>query len=109
MKTKTKKTRNARKVELADRQPADRPTGRFWSQWLRPRGVAFLAQTVGPMYFVVKNCGDGTVCLAADNGDLTDVPPGTVRATYAHGNITVKNRADKPCRIEFDFLPINRR
>jgi hypothetical protein len=107
---KRNKVKNPRrvKVECADRQPSDRTTGKFWSQWLGPRGVAFLAQTVGPMYFVVKNCGAGRICLAADNGDLTDLPPGAVRATYAHGNITVKNLAEQPCRIEFDFLPINR-
>jgi hypothetical protein len=44
--------------------------------------------------------------LMAQQGDLMDLPPGAVRATYARGTITVENRGGKSVLIEFDFLPI---
>jgi hypothetical protein len=44
--------------------------------------------------------------LVAQNGDLKDLPPGAVRATYALGTITVENRGENPALIEFEFLPI---
>lgn len=65
-----------------------------------------LSQTLGPIYFIVKNCGSNNVMLMAEQGDLMDLPPGAVRATYARGMITVENRGDKSVLIEFDFLPI---
>ena len=85
---------------------ADSPSGRFWTQWIKPRGSAFLAQMLGPVYFVIKNHGSNNVMLTAHHGDLMDISPGAVRATYAHGTITVENRGEDPALIEFDFLPI---
>src|SRR4051812_11667568 len=82
------------------------PGGRFWTQWIEPKGAALLSQTLGPIYFVIKNRGSNNVMLMAQNGDLTDLPPGAVRATYANGTITVENRGEKSVLIEFDFLPI---
>jgi hypothetical protein len=82
------------------------PRGRFWAQWIEPKGAALLSQTMGPIYFIIKNCGSNNVMLMAQQGDLMDLPPGAVRATYARGTITVENRGGKSVLIEFDFLPI---
>jgi hypothetical protein len=65
-----------------------------------------LAQMLGPVYFVMKNHGSNNVMLNAHQGDLKEVPPGAVRATYARGTITIENLGDKPVLIEFQFLPI---
>ena len=61
---------------------------------------------LGPVYFVVKNHGSNNVMLMAQYGDLMDLSPGAVRATYARGTITVENRGEKPALIEFEFIPI---
>jgi hypothetical protein len=82
------------------------PTGK-WTQWIKPKGAALLSQTLGPIYFVIKNCGSNNVMLMAQQGDLMDLPPGAVRATYARGTINVENRGDKSVLIEFQFLPVN--
>jgi len=81
-------------------------SGQFWTQWIEPRSAAFLSQMLGPVYFVVKNHGPHNILLAAHHGDLMEIPPGAVRATYARGTITVENRGDKAVRIEFQFLTI---
>ena len=81
------------------------PTGK-WTQWINPNGAAFLSQTLGPIHFVIKNHGPHTIRLVAHQGDLMDLPPGAVRATYARGTITVENSGEKPVLIEFEFLPI---
>ena len=47
--------------------------------------------------------------LVAQHGDVMDLPPGKVRATYGHGTIRVENRGEKSALIEFDFLPIFKR
>jgi hypothetical protein len=54
------------------------PTGK-WTQWIEPRGAALLSQTLGPIYFVIKNCGAHTIRLVAQQGDLMDLSPGAVR------------------------------
>jgi hypothetical protein len=84
----------------------DKPNGRHWTQWIKPKGAALLSQMLGPIYFVVKNHGSNNVLLMAQRGDLMDLSPGAVRATYAHGTITVENRGEKPALIEFEFIPI---
>ena len=68
-----------------------------------------LSETLGPVYFVIKNCGSNNIGLLAGYGDLMDIRPGHVRATYAQGVIRVENRADKPALIEFEVLPITKR
>ena len=75
----------------------------------RAEASGFARSNWGAIYFVVKNCGPNNVMLMAQNGDLMDLAPGAVRATYAHGTINVENRGEKPVLIEFDFLPIHRR
>jgi hypothetical protein len=77
-----------------------------WTQSIEPKGSAFLSQTLGPVYFVVKNHGPHNVLLTAHQGDLMDLPSGAVRATYARERITVENKGDKPALIEFEFMPI---
>ena len=73
------------------------------------RGEQPYSETLGPFYFVVKNyCPDG-IMLVAQHGDLMDLPPGKVRATYGHGTFRVENRGEKSTLIEFDFLPIFKR
>ena len=84
----------------------DGPSGRFWTQWVQPQGAALLSEMLGPVYFVVKNHGSNNVMLMANQGDLMDLSPGAVRATYARGTIRVENRGVKPALIEFDFVPI---
>ena len=81
------------------------PTGK-WTQWIEPKRAALLSQTLGPIYFVIKNRGAHTITLVAQQGDLMDLSPGAVRATYARGTITVENRGEKSVLIEFEFLPI---
>jgi hypothetical protein len=85
----------------------DGPNGRFWTQWIRPKGAALLSQMLGPVYFVVKNHGANNVMLVAHHGDLIELPAGAVRATYARGTITVENKGEKPALIEFEFMPIH--
>jgi hypothetical protein len=85
------------------------PSGRFWTQRIEPKGAALLSETLGPVYFVIKNCGSNNIGLVAGYGDLMDIRPGHVRATYAHGIIRVENRADEPALIEFEVLPITKR
>jgi hypothetical protein len=77
-----------------------------WTQWIQPNGVAFLAQNLMPVHFVIKNAGTESVRLFAEQGVQMDLPAGTVHATYAAGHITVENRSDKWVLIQFEFLPI---
>src|SRR5262245_53959355 len=82
------------------------PSGRFWTQRIDPKGAALLAQTLMPCHFIIKNHGPNNIRLVAEQGDLMDLPPGAVRATYARGTITVENWGEKSTLIEFEFLPI---
>ena len=89
-----KSSEKAKKTELARLGGGpEGPSGRFWTQWIEPWGVALLSQTLGPVYFVVKNRGPNDIWLAAQCSDLMDVRAGDVRATYAYGTITVLARA----------------
>jgi hypothetical protein len=51
----------------------DGPSGRFWTQWIQPKGAALLSEMLGPVYFVVKNHGANNVMLMANQGDLMDL------------------------------------
>jgi hypothetical protein len=108
---KSKSAKNAHKAKLAKSAGngggPNVPTGK-WTQWIEPKGAALLSQMLGPVHFVVKNHGKDNVRLVAEYGDLMDLRPGAVRATYARGTIRVENRGDKPVLIEFEFLPILR-
>jgi len=64
------------------------------------------SETLGSLYFVLKNHGAHTIRLVAQQGDLMDLSPGAVRATYARGTINVENRGEESVLIEFEFLPI---
>jgi hypothetical protein len=100
--------KNATKAKRVDRGGGpDKPNGSHWTQLIKPKGAALLSQMLGPIYFVVKNHASNDVMLMAQHGDLMDLSPGAVRATYAHGTITVENRGEKPALIEFEFLPIH--
>jgi len=79
-----------------------------WSQWIEPRGVAFLAQRLTPCHFHIKNHGPEPVRFFAEHGDHLDLPAGKVRATYASSTITVENESEKWVLIEFEFVPIRR-
>ena len=96
----------ARKGNLED-ATFEGPSGRFWTQRIKPKNAALLSETLGRCYFVIKNHGPNGVMLIAHQGDLMDLPSGAVRATYAHGTIRVENRGKHPVLIEFDFLPIH--
>ena|SRR5208282_1278409 len=80
-----------------------------WTQWIEPRGVAFLAQRLTPCHFHIKNHGPEPVRFFAEHGDHLDLSAGKVRATYASSTITVENGSEKWVLIEFDFLPIFRK
>src|SRR5947209_19476067 len=82
------------------------PSGHFWTQQIEPKGAALLSQLLKPCTFVVKNHGPASVRLAAQYGDLMDLAPGAVRATYANATITVENTGETSVTIEIDFLPI---
>ena len=107
MKSKSVKTlRNTKKTKAAGNSGGPNvPTGK-WTQLIKPKGAALLSQTLGPIHFVIKNCGSNNVMLMAKQGDLMDLSPGAVRATYARGTINVENRGNEPVLIEFEFLPI---
>jgi hypothetical protein len=79
---------------------------RHWTQWIEPKGAALISEMLLPCHFVVKNYGPETLRLVAVDGDLMDLPPGTVRATYAKGTVRVENRGEKSVLIEFEFYPI---
>jgi hypothetical protein len=107
MKSKSvKNTSNAKEGKLATHAAVLEGRSGSWTQWIEPRGAALLSEMLGPVYFVVKNRGSSNVTLIAHHGDLFDLSPGAVRATYARGIIRVENRSEKPALIEFDFLPI---
>jgi hypothetical protein len=59
-----------------------------------------------PCIFVVKNHGPNNVRVVAEYGDQMDLAPGTVRATYTAGKVTVENMGEALVTIEFDFLPV---
>jgi hypothetical protein len=101
-------SKSAKKAKIADHGGgSDGPTGRFWTKWIEPKGAALLSQTLGSCYFVIKNHGPNDIKLVAHHGDLMDLSPGEVRATYAHGTITVENNGKKSVLIEFEFLPLH--
>jgi hypothetical protein len=81
-----------------------------WTQWIGPKGVAFISETLMAVHFVIKNRGPGPVFLMAEQGKQLDLGPDAVHATYACGTIWVKNRDEKlGALIEFEFLPIFRK
>jgi hypothetical protein len=84
-----------------------KPSGSFWTQTIAPKGAALLSEMLGPIYFIVKNHGSNNLRLVAGFGDLMDLSPGAVRATYARGNIRIENWGKEPALIEFQFLPIH--
>jgi hypothetical protein len=95
-----------RKRESNNGDKLSKPSGSFWTQIIAPKGAALLSERLGPVYFVVKNHAEDNVVLVAGQGDLMDLRPGAVRATYARGTIRVENKAKKPALIEFQFLPV---
>jgi hypothetical protein len=89
--------------------PLESRTG-HWTQWIGPKGVAFISETLMPVHFVIKNHGPGPVFLMAGQGKQMDLGPDAVHATYACETVWVKNRDEKlGALIEFDFLPIFRK
>jgi hypothetical protein len=77
-----------------------------WTQWIPPSGAALISERLTPCHVVIKNHGAHTVMLVAQHGDLFDLAPGAVRATYASGIIRVENEDKKSgILIEFDFYP----
>jgi hypothetical protein len=106
-----RKTKPKPKPKLVGRGGGlERPSGRFWTQWIEPKRVAYISETLMPVHFVIKNHGPGPVFLVAAQGKRMDLLPDSVHATYACGTIWVENRDEKlGALIEFDFLPIFRK
>src|SRR5262249_51626062 len=92
--------KKAKKVNNDGRRAG--PSGNFWTQLIKPRGAALLSETLQPCHFVVKNCGRNNVLVVAHNGDLMELCPGDVRATYANGTIRVENWGERSVLIEFE-------
>ena len=114
--TKRKRTTPAKRknaVPAKQKHVVPRPAmvGRtgHWTQWIKPKGMAFLAQRLTPCNFVIQNHGPETVRFFAEYGDHLDLAAGDARATYAGSTITVENGSKKWVLIEFDFLPIFRK
>ena len=84
----------------------DGPTGRYWTQWIEPRGAALLSENLRRILFVVKNHGSNNIMLVTEHGGMMDLPPGKVRPTHSYGAVRVENRGEKSVLIEFEFLPI---
>ncbi len=108
---KSNSTKNSHKAKQAKSAGhgggPEGPSGNFWTMRIEPKGVALLSETVGRCYFVIKNWASHPVRLVAQYGDLMDLRPGAVRATYACGIIRVENRDEESsAEIEFQFLPI---
>jgi len=81
-----------------------------WTQWIPPKGAALISQILMPCHFVIKNHASHSVHLVAQYGDLMDLVPGAVRATYAQDTIRVENNnAESWALIEFDFYPFFRK
>ena len=96
-------TKAKRAINLSE---PENPTGQNWTQWIDAGGVAFLSQVLPRSIFVLKNHGPESVELIAQHVDLMTLSAGAVRATYAYGTVTVKNKSAKRIMIEFEFLPI---
>jgi len=121
MKTTKRKTRTAAKRKSTNLHEARKtkpklagrgrgpegPTGRFWTQWIEPKGAALLAERLMPCHFLVKNCGSGNITLFAEHGDYFDLRPGEARATYVHGTLRLENRTDQRVLIVFEFFPVH--
>src|SRR5271170_7402517 len=91
---KSKQTKTARLT--GNGGGPDKSNGTHWMQRIPPKGAALLSQILGPIHFVVQNRSPNNVKLVAEHGDLMDLPPDAVRATYARGVIRVENPSDKP-------------
>src|SRR2546423_13654765 len=100
--TMRKSSQKAKKTQVAclGRAPEGH-SGRFWTQWIEPKGAALISQTLRPCHFVIKNHGPNSIRLVTEYGDLMDLAPGAVRATYASGTLTVENGGEKSVLIEF--------
>jgi hypothetical protein len=94
-----------RKDAVRSREAVPEGSSGHWTQSIEPNRSAFLSQTLGPVYFVIKNHGPNNVMLMAHHGDLMNLSAGAVRATYARETITVENKGEKPALIEFEFMP----
>jgi hypothetical protein len=106
----SKSSKKVKKAKLSGQgRGPEGPTGRFWTQWIEPKGVAFLSQTLTPCHLLIKNHGPEAIRFFAEQGDHLDLPADKVRATYAAGTITAENKSDKWVLIEFELLPIYRR
>jgi hypothetical protein len=80
--------------------------GGHWTILINPHKMAFISQTLRPCHVVIQNHGPGQIWLVAGDGDLMDLPPGQLRATYVRGSLTIEVRDDKPALIELDFFPV---
>ena len=93
-----KNLRKAKKVKLAGHgRGPEGPTGRFWTQWIEPKGAALLAQTLMPCHFVVKNHGPESLRLVAQNGDLMDLPSGKCAQRTLTGRSRWRTAAKNGC------------
>ena len=107
MKSKSlKNSGNAKKAKLTGNGGAPEGPIGHWTQRITRERPALLSEHGVRCYFIVKNHGPDGAYLEADYGDHYDLPPGTVRATYAYGIIRVENRGEKSALIEFEFLPL---
>lgn len=101
-----KKGSVAKKSEATPRDGVpDGPIG-HWTQRITREKPALISERYVRCYFVVKNHGPDSVYLVAEQGEHYDLPPDTVRATYACGIIRVELRGKTSALIEFDLHPL---
>jgi hypothetical protein len=77
-----------------------------WNVWVTRERAGLFAQMLRPCHVVVQNHGPAPVRLVAQDGDLMDLPPGCLRATYVRGTLIVEVRGEDPALIELEFLPL---
>ena len=107
----SKSSKKVKKAKLSGHgRGPEGPTGRFWTQWIPPKGAGLISESLMPVHFVIKNHGPGPVFLMAEQGKQMDLRPDAVHATYACGIIRVENWDEKSgVLIEFEFYPIFRK
>jgi hypothetical protein len=62
-----------------------------------------VAEGLRPCHVIVQNHGPGTVKLVANDGDLMDLSPGDLRASYAQGSVRIEGYSRKPSFVELEI------
>jgi hypothetical protein len=89
------------------RRPAKRRTGNgHWTVRVTRNQPALIAEMLRPCHLIIQNHGPATIKLVANDGDLMDLPPGALRATYASGLVRIEVCGTQSALIELEFQPV---